>query len=69
MRPTKTMKPKKTFIVTATIGGKVLAKKEVTFTDENGTGFEGTAFACAMLKTEQRLREELLKLTWEEKKK
>jgi hypothetical protein len=62
-------KEKKTFIVTATVNGKLVGTKHVTFTDEKGTGFEGAAFACALLKTEQRLREELLKLKWEEKKK
>ncbi len=59
---------KKTFVVGAIVAGKLIAEKDITFTDERGTGFQGTAFAIAMLKTEQRLRDELVSFKWTEKK-
>lgn len=70
-------KKKKTFIVQAILtdhnarasfknGSCVIATKEVTFTDDRGTGFKGPMFTVAILNMETKFREELLSFKWKE---
>jgi len=73
-------KSKKTFIATATLigpapllpdfglGKGVLGTEEIRFTDGDGAGFDSTTFYFAKEAQAKRMREDLVNITWVEKK-
>lgn len=72
-------KTKKTFIAKVVIksrsrkvpdfglGKGVLGSQEITFTDQNGRGFDSPLFALARIEHEDRLRREVVEVQWIEK--
>ena len=50
------------------MGKGVLLEQEITFTDENGRGFESPLFTMGLIEQEKRLIGECIEVKWVEKK-